>query len=74
MNMSNQQENKGIENLVSNNMMLSSWLNNVKNNNVNLYDTLAGNNVAEHLMNQNSAGGFSNRNEQRNPENPYQVN
>ncbi len=31
---------------MGNNLMLSSWLNNVKNNNVNLYDSMTGNNVA----------------------------
>ncbi len=56
--------------------MLSSWLNNVKNNNVNLYDSMTGNNVSEHLLNQNAMDRFSNnnRNEQRNAENPYQFN
>jgi len=42
--------------------MLSSWLNNVKNNNVNLYDSMTGNNVAEHLLNQNPINRFSNQN------------
>ena len=35
---------------------------------------MTGNNVAEHLLNQNPMDRFNNRNEQRNPENPYQVN
>jgi len=42
--------------------MLSSWLNNVKNNNVNLYDSMTGNNVAEHLLNQNPINRLSNQN------------
>lgn len=54
--------------------MLSNWLNNVKNNNVNLYDSLTGNNVSEHMMMQSGVDRFGNRNEQRNNENPYQVN
>ncbi len=47
--------------------MLSNWLNNVKNNNVNLYDAMTGNNVAEHLINQQqgSVDRFGNRTDQR---------
>jgi hypothetical protein len=47
--------------MMGNNLMLSNWLSNVKNNNVNLYDTITGNNVAEHLMNQNPIDRFGNR-------------
>lgn len=59
---------------MNNNLMLSNWLTNVKNNNVNLYDSLTGNNVTEHMLNQNGLNRFGNQNDQRNPENPYQVN
>lgn len=45
-NINSQGEGKNLDGLVNNNLMLSSWLNNVKNNNVNLYDSLTGNNVA----------------------------
>lgn len=69
--MSSQNENKGLDGLINNNLMLSNWLNNVKNNNVNLYDSLTGNNVTEHLLNQS---GFGNRTGQQNSENPYQMN
>lgn len=72
--MNPQGENKNLEGLISNNLMLSNWLNNVKNNNVNLYDSLTGNNVTEQLLNQNGIDRFGNRSDQRNPENPYQVN
>lgn len=72
--MNSQGENKNLEGLISNNLMLSNWLNNVKNNNVNLYDSLTGNNVTEQLLNQNGIDRFGNRSDQRNPENPYQVN
>lgn len=49
-----------------NNLMLSNWLNNVKNNNVNLYDSITGNAVSDHLLGQNQIDIFGNRNEQRN--------
>lgn len=61
-NVNSQNENKGLEGMMSNNLMLSNWLNNVKNNNVNLYDSMTGNNVSEHLLNQNSMDRFTNRN------------
>lgn len=48
--------------MISNNLMLTNWLNNVKNNNVNLYDSLTGNNISEHLLNQNTLDRFNNRN------------
>lgn len=62
ISMSNQPDNKGLENLINNNMMLSSWLNSVKNNNVNLYDSMTGNNVAESLLNPNPMERFGSRN------------
>lgn len=65
--MNPQGENKNLEGLISNNLMLSNWLNNVKNNNVNLYDSLTGNNVTEQLLNQNGIDRFGNRSDQRNP-------
>ena len=65
--MNSQGENKNLEGLISNNLMLSNWLNNVKNNNVNLYDSLTGNNVTEQLLNQNGIDRFGNRSDQRNP-------
>ena len=65
--MNSQGENKNLEGLISNNLMLSNWLNNVKNNNVNLYDSLTGNNVTEQLLNQNGIDRIGNRSDQRNP-------
>ena len=38
--------------------MLSNWLNSVKNNNVNLYDTFTGSNLAETLLSQSMNGAF----------------
>ena len=48
--------------MLCNNLMLSNWLNSVKNNNVNLYDNMAGNNIAESLLGQSSDrfGGINN--------------
>lgn len=62
----NQSENKGLENLICNNLMLSNWLNSVKNNNVNLYDSMTGNGITEPFLNQNPMDRFNNRNEARN--------
>lgn len=65
--LSSQNENKNLDGLINNNLMLSNWLNNVKNNNVNLYDSLTGNNLTEHLLNQTGVDRFGNRNNQQNP-------
>jgi hypothetical protein len=62
ISLSSQQENKGLENLINNNLMLNNWLNSVKNNNVNLYDSMTGNILAESLLNPNPMDRFGSRN------------